>query len=92
MMEQWKRYERSKAKAHRGRHVGGSRKPDYIRGDVLGEIKCRQKPLTKTQVKKIAQKGVTEIISKSGFTTPAIKYVKQYRPNLKLFHRGKRRN
>jgi hypothetical protein len=92
MVEKWKIYERTKAKAHRGRHVGGSGKPDYTRGNILGEVKCRQTPLTKTQVKEIAKKGISEIVSKSGFTGPAIKYVKRYRPNLKLFHRGKRRN
>jgi len=92
MMDRWERYERSKATAHRGRHVGGSGKPDYVRGNVQGEIKYREKPLTKNQVKKVAQKGVTEIVSKSGFTKPAIEYVKRYRPNLKLFHRGRRRD
>ena len=91
-MKRWELYEKSKANAHRGRHVGGSGKPDYVRGEVEGEVKCHQRPLTKTQVKKIAQKGVAEIESKSGFTQPAIDYVKRYRPNMKLFHRGKRKN
>jgi len=91
-MKRWELYEKSKANAHRGRHVGGSGKPDYVRGEVKGEVKCHQRPLTKTQVKKIAQKEVAEIESKSGFTQPAIDYVKRYRPNMKLFHRGKRKN
>ncbi len=88
-MEKWERYEKSKASAHRARHVGGSGKPDYIRGKVKGEIKCRQRPMTRPQVQKVAKKGISEIESKSGFTKPAIDYVNRYRPNLKLFKRGK---
>ena len=92
MTTNWKLYEKKKARRHRGRHIGGSGNPDYVRGRVFGEVKCLQKPLTKNQVKEIAKKGVAEIVSKSGFTASAIKYVKQYRPYVKLFHRGRRRN
>ena len=92
MTANWKLYEKRKARKHRGRHVGGSGNPDYVRGYILGEVKCWQKPLTKNQVKEIAKKGITEIVSKSGFTEPAMKYIKQYRPHVKLFHKGRRKN
>ena len=92
MTPNWKRYEKRKARKHRGKHVGGSGNPDYVRGDAMGEVKCWQKPLTRSQVKEIAKKGVTEIASKSGYTKPAIEYVKKYRPQMKLFSRGRRRN
>lgn len=92
MTSNWKRFEKSKAREHRGKHVGGSGKPDYVRGDVLGEVKCWNKPLTKNQVMVIARKGVTEIVSKGGFTKSALEYAEQYRPNLKLFSRGRHRN
>lgn len=85
----WRRYEKRKAKQHRGKHVGGPGKPDYIRGSNHGEIKCWNRPLSKYTVKKLAQKRRTEIISKSGFTKGAIEYAKRYRPNLKLLHRNK---
>lgn len=88
----WKWYEKIVAKKHRGRHIGGPGKPDYLRGDNKGEVKYWDKPLPKSVVMELAKKGVSEIVSKSGFTKPAINYVKRYRPYIKLFHGTKRIN
>lgn len=88
----WKRYERRQAKRHRGRHIGGPGKEDYRRGKKTGEVKHLNRPMTKAEVMNAAQKGIAEIVSLRGFTQPAIRYVKRYRPNLKLFRRGRRVN
>ena len=80
------------AKRRRGRHLGGPGRPDYVRGRVKGEVKDWNRRLTKGEVKKLVRKGIREITSKSGFTKPAIEYVKKYRPYVKLFHRTKRVN
>ena len=40
----------------------------------------------KLDVMREAQKGITEIISKSGFSEEAIKYAEKYRPYLRLIH------
>jgi len=80
----WKSYERRKAKERRGKYVGGPGKPDYVRGDDMGEVKAWSRPMTKSDVMREAKKGRTEIISKSGFTKEAIKYAERYRPNLRL--------
>ena len=85
----WRRYERIKARKHRGKHIGGPGRPDYVRGKVMGEVKHRKKPLTKREVMELARKGIKEIESLSGYTKDAIEYVKRYRPYLKLFKRGK---
>jgi len=66
------RYEKEKAKAHRGKHIGGSGKPDYQRGSIIGEIKNRKTKVTKPELQKlIVKKEIKEIESKSGFTGPA---------------------
>ena len=88
----WKRYERRQARKHRGHHIGGPGKEDYRRGKKTGEVKHLKRPMTRTEVMKAAQKGIKEIVSLRGFTKPAIEYVKRYRSNLKLFHRGRRVN
>lgn len=89
MMNNSKRYEKDKAKLHRGRHIGGSGNPDYTRGAIQGETKNWNRPMNKYDVKKEAQKGRNEITSKKGFTKEAVKYTKRYRPNLKLYHGNK---
>lgn len=86
----WKRYEKKKAKEHRGRHIGGPGKPDYVRGIIQGEVKSWNRAMSKIDVMREAKKGRKEITSKKGFTDSAIKYVKRYRPDMKLFHRKKR--
>jgi hypothetical protein len=88
----WKRYEKIVAKRRRARHIGGPGKPDYERGDAKGEVKCWNKPLSKGDVMKLVRKGYREIVSKSGFTEPAVRYIKRYRPYVKLFHGTKRIN
>lgn len=88
----WQSYERRKARSHRGKHVGGPRKPDYKRGSVKGEVKHRKRPLTKPEVMEIAKKGISEIESLSGYTKPAVEYAQRYRPDLRLFKRGRPAN
>ncbi|MFZ7136857.1 MAG: restriction endonuclease [archaeon] len=84
----WQNYERTKARKHRGTHVGGPGKEDYRRGSVKGEVKHWKRPVTKPEVKRIADKGVKEICNLNGFTKPAQEYAR--RRNVKLFKRGKR--
>lgn len=86
----WKRYEREIARSHRGHHVGGSGKPDYVRGNAVGEVKHLQRPVTKPEIMQLRRKGVTEIHSLSGFTERAVNHVKRYDVDVKLFHRGRR--
>ena len=86
----WKRYEKKKARQHRGRHVGGPGQPDYIRGKIHGEVKSWNRPMSRADVMREARKGRNELTSKRGFTQSAIEYTRRYRPNMKLFHRKKR--
>lgn len=85
-----RRYEKRKAREHRGKHEGGSGRPDYTRGNIQGEVKNWSRPLSKYDVMKEAKKGRDEITSKSGYTKGAVKYVNRYRPSMKLFHKKKR--
>lgn len=86
----WKPYEKKKAKKHRGKHIGGSGKPDYRRGKIQGEVKAWNRPMSKYDVMKEAKKGRREIIAKSGFTKGAVAYVNRYQPKMKLFHKNKK--
>jgi len=86
----WRRYERRKAREHRGQHVGGAGREDYRRGKVKGEVKHMKRPMSKPEVMKACGKGIREIESLKGYTKPAIEYAIRYCPNLKLFHRGRR--
>jgi hypothetical protein len=88
----WKRYERECARRHNGHHIGGPGNPDYQRGDTLGEIKHRQTPVTKPELMRLHEKGVTEIHSLKGFTKPAIDHVDRYGMDMKLYSRGRRVN
>jgi len=83
------RYEKVKARAHRGIHVGGPGKHDYQRGDVKGEVKCQKTPITQPVLMQICQKGIREVDSKSGFTQPAIDYRDRYCPGMKLMKRSR---
>ncbi len=85
-----RRYEKRKAKEHRGKHVDGPGRPDYTRGSIHGEVKNWSRPLSKYDVMKEARKGRDEITSKSGYTNGAIDYVRRYRPSMKLFQKKKR--
>jgi len=86
--EKAKRYEKQKAKEHRGKHLGGPGQPDYKRGKVKAEIKNWARPVHSGIIKQAKQKGIKEIASKSGFTEPAIALAKKY--GIKLLHRRKR--
>jgi hypothetical protein len=90
LMKSIRFYEKRMAKKHKGRYLGGPGQPDYIKGKIPGEVKAWSRPMSRYDVKKEIQKGRKEIISKSGFTSGAISYVKRYRPNVKLFHKNKR--
>jgi hypothetical protein len=82
----WQSFEERTSRKHRGRHVGCPGKPDYTRGDTQGEVKQRQRPLTKTEVMRECRKGRDEIVCSGGFTESATEYVKRYRPGVKLIH------
>jgi hypothetical protein len=81
-------YEKQKAGEHRARPVGGPGLHDYERGDVRGEVKARQSPVTKPELQRlIREKGICEVDSKGGFTQPAIEYRDRYQPCVKLISR-----
>ena len=82
------RYEKQKAKEHRGRHVGGPGRPDYVRGTKIGEVKNRNSPVTGPELERLAKRGVDEIDSKGGFTGPAVDAAKAR--GMKLFSGGRR--
>jgi hypothetical protein len=83
------RYEKRKAGEHGGHHIGGPGAPDYQRGRVSGEVKGRQSKVTKPELQSLIRRGITEIDSKAGFTGPAIDYRDQWRPKIRLIHRGR---
>ena len=83
------RYEKQEAKAHRAKHVGGPGKADYIRGSVKGEVKNRKTPVTKPELQKMFKKGISEVESKSGYTSPALEFKRKYHSKKKLYQRGK---
>ncbi len=70
-------YEKRQAKRHRGRHLGGPGRPDYVRGDVKAEVKNWKRPVHSGEIRKAYKKGIKEIVSKSGFTKPAIEEAKR---------------
>jgi len=82
------RYEEAQAKKHGGKHLCGPGKPDYQRGKIKGEVKNWTKPVHGGVIKKAIKNGVREIVSKSGFTKPAIELAKK--KNIKLIRRGKK--
>lgn len=71
------KYEKTQAKKHRGRHLGGPGKPDYTRGKKTAEVKHWSQPVHSGVIKKALQKGIKEIVSNSGFTEPAKELVKK---------------
>lgn len=84
-------YESRKAKEHGAKHVGGPGKPDFVRGNIVGEVKDRKSPVTKPELQSlISDKGVNYVDSKGGFTQPAIEYRDRYHPEVKLETRGKK--
>ncbi len=83
-------YEKAQAKKHRGKHIGGPGKPDYQRGKIKGEVKNWSRPVHSGEIKKAIQKGVKEIVSKSGFTKPAEELAKKH--DIKLITKDRRSN
>ncbi len=73
----WPRFEKTTARKHRGKHIGGPGEPDYTRGDVKGEVKRWKRPVDSGVIKKAAENGVKEIVSPSGFTSPAVELAKK---------------
>jgi len=82
------KYEKQKAKQHGAKHKGGPGGPDYTRGPVIGEVKNRKTPVTGPELLRLAERGVDEIDSKSGFTKPAILLATEI--DIKLFSRRRR--
>jgi hypothetical protein len=82
------RYEKRKAREHRGRHLGGPSAPDYQRGEKFGEVKCRDSKVTQPELQRlIREKGISEVDSKAGFTKPAIDYRNIHHPEVRLIKR-----
>lgn len=81
------RYEKTQAKKHRAKHIGGPGKPDYQRGAKKGEVKNWNSKVHSGVIKEAAKKRIKEIVSKSGFTEPAKKLAKE--KGMKLVTRGK---
>lgn len=84
----WRRYEKQKAKAHKAKVVGGPGKEDARKRKQKIEIKDRKSPVTRPELIKIRRKGVTKVISKGGFTKPALEYGKEKK--MKLYKRKKK--
>ena len=84
----WYRYERKKAKAFRATHVGGPGREDARKGRQKIEIKDRKRPITRPELIKLRRKGVVKVITKSGFTKPALEYGRERR--MKLYKRRKK--
>jgi len=82
------RYEKKKARDHRAKHVGGPGKEDARKGSQKIEVKDRKTPVTRPELVKIKRKGINKVISKAGFTDPALGYGKQRRMKL---YKGKKK-
>ena len=46
------KYEKTQAKKHKGKHLGGPGKPDYQRGEVKAEVKDWKQPVHSGVIKK----------------------------------------
>lgn len=80
-------YEKSQAKKHKGKHLGGPGKPDYRRGKTKGEVKNWARPVHSGVIRKAIKEGIKEIVSKSGFTKPAEDVARK--KGVRLIKRGK---
>ncbi|GAH45917.1 unnamed protein product [marine sediment metagenome] len=81
-------YEKTQAKKHGGKHLGGPGKPDYKRGKIKGEVKNWKRPVDSGVIREASKKKVKEVISKSGFTKPAENLAKK--KGIKLIKRGRK--
>lgn len=84
----WFDYEKKKAKSHKAKHIGGPGREDARKGRVKIEVKDRKTPVTKPELVKMKRRKINKVISKSGFTEPAIDYGKKKRMKL---YKGRRR-
>ena len=82
------KYEKTQAKKHGGKHLGGPGKPDYKRGKTKGEGKKWKRAVDSGVIREASKKKVKEIVSKSGFTKPAENLAKK--KGIKLIKRGKK--
>ena len=81
-------YEKQAAKHHQMKHVGGPGKPDAQRGASKLEAKNWNTPVHSGIVKTAKKNGVNTVVSKNGFTQPAVKYGEKH--NMSLYH-GKKK-
>lgn len=84
----WRRYEKKKAKDHGAIPKGGPGKEDAVKGRQKIEIKDRNDPVTRPELVKMKRKKITKVISKSGFTEPALDYGKKAKMKL---YKGKKK-
>ena len=84
----WSKYEKQKARAHGAKPLGGPGKVDAQKGGQKIEIKDRKAPVTRPELIRMRRKKVTKVISKGGFTKPALDYGKQKK--MKLYQKKKR--
>ena len=76
-------YEKKAARKHNARHVGGPGNPDYVRGDTWGEVKNWNRPVDGGTMEDLIDNGIDEVVSRNGFTEPAIEVAKDF--GVKLF-------
>ncbi len=62
--------------------------PSCLKPWFLG-YRCPNLTWTKEDVRREARKGVTQIVSKSGFSKEAVSYAERFRPGLRLKHGDK---
>jgi len=84
----WYKYEKKKAKDHKAKHKGGPGKVDAQRKKQKIEIKDRKVPVTRPELIKMKRRRVSKVISKAGFTEPALDYGKKRKMKL---YKGKKK-
>ena len=84
----WRRYEKEKTRAHKATPKGGPGREDAVKGRQKIEIKDRKTPVTRPELVKIKRKKINKVISKGGFTDPALDYGREKRMKL---YKGKKR-
>lgn len=84
----WYKYEKQKAKAHKAKHKGGPGEVDAQKKKQKIEVKDRKSKVTRPELIKIKRKGVNKVISKKGFTEPALDYGKKRKMKL---YKGKKK-
>ncbi len=82
------RYEKQQAYKRGVKPMGGPGKPDFKEGSIKAEVKNWKKPVPRPEVVKAARNGVKKLISKSGFTGPAVDYAQKSK-KITLIKKGK---